>query len=149
MAIQRVKNLSVVCLVLLWITTLAMPVATTRLGLAPATIMTGASIAGMGWLGPFDLQFGWYANPLFAAALYVVLNEGSESGKSLIALGTLLLLPTASAMFWRSVLLDEGGGRARAVDFHAGYFLWLSVMLMAAGLAIWTGVERYNARFSE
>ena len=137
----------VVALVLLWIVMLFAPVATLQMPGGRAAVIQGAQVFGQGWLGPLDLQFGWYANPLFAGVMFVFLKErGSASGISFVALGMMLLLPSLDAMLWRDVLLDEGGGRAPISNFHAGYYGWLAEMLGTSGLAIMMGLRRDRGR---
>lgn len=88
-----------------------------------------------GWLGPLDGVFAWYANPFLGLAWVNFLG-----GKISLAVrkGIWSTLLIATFLLHKSILLDEGGGRAQIVTYKLGYWLWLLSpisLLLACSLA--------------
>ena len=84
-----------------------------------------------GWLGPLDGVFAWYANPLLFLAWFSF-SDGRTT--SAVQKGICSALLASTYLLHKSILLDEGGGRAMIVSYNLGYWLWLAspiVLLLA------------------
>lgn len=88
-----------------------------------------------GWLGPLDAVFAWYANPLLFLAW-----RNYWRGETNLAFrkGIFSAVLASTYLLHKSVLLDEGGGRAMIVSYNLGYWLWLAspiALLVACALS--------------
>lgn len=70
--------------------------------------------------------FIWLANPL---SLFTILYLKKDNKKALV---TALVAIVMSGIFrtWNEILGSESGSMARIVSFEAGYYLWLSSIII-------------------
>ena len=119
-------------LLLGWFASLFLPVVTTT-GTNGEQHFKGLNILALGWLGPLQGHTGWFANPLLAAVVGLLLISGPA-----VSQGTLNWLSVAMALFvlnsafWFS--LTDSVGVQRILERGPGYFLWMAVM---AACLVW------------
>lgn len=89
-------------------------------------VWMGHEVLAIGWMGPLDLHFGWYANLLLVPWLLVV--PFKPGWATAIAVAAMLLALTSFSVL-RGIMSDPG--RADFVAFHAGFFVWLVVFGIA------------------
>jgi hypothetical protein len=121
----RARFLLAALIVLLWSTSLALPVMTD----GPDSTYHGTLILMLGWMGLFVFQFAWLANILLMPALGLLLVERPPRTASKI-LGGLLLALFVSALAWDEMYYDNG--TRPILSYHSGYFLWLGAVAVAA-----------------
>ena len=91
-------------------------------------------IAAMGWLGPIQLQFAWYANPFLIAGFVFVAQRKSRKAVFSAIAAALLSLNTAT-LFWQGLLTNENGFFAKATSLGLGGYLWLAAIWAFLALA--------------
>ncbi len=111
----------------IWIVALFLPVAVVN-----GTAMPGYEVGGVGWLGTFDFQFGWWANLALLVALRLASDRAPPGIGRTAAMTILLLALTVDATFWRQVTNEYQTLPIEA--FGAGYYLWFASI--AAGVAL-------------
>jgi hypothetical protein len=116
----------------LWAVSLLLPVAI--MGAAKDNVFPGWGILMMGWLGVLVLQFGWFANPVFVAALVLLATSKRRTGWATLV-SVLLACLIADALTWHEMYGDNGSVPIQA--FGAGYYLWLATMIGAAVTLAW------------
>lgn len=81
----------------------------------------------IGWLGPFRLEFGWWANiPIFVSA--VTLLRGRVPKPWIVAVGAAL---AASALWPVRLPYNEGGTEwGKVCAFGLGFWLWFACSLI-------------------
>lgn len=88
-------------------------------------VTNGGEALAMGWLGPLDGHFSWYANLFYFWAL----AKYRHKNKNLIPAFIGLALST-SFMFASDIFHDEGIGDRPIRALEWGYFLWVMAMLL-------------------
>ncbi len=122
------RSIGVVSL-LMWIAALALPVET-DCGVPHAT--QGYIILEGGWIGPLDLQFGWFANPFMLWVTGRLLFDRRPGVlPSLIGLGLAL-----SALAWKTTPRGDAPGRDTICAWHTGFYLWIACAVVLAIVAL-------------
>lgn len=75
----------------------------------------------IGWLGPLDGHFSWYANPLFLLALL-----SANSPKRSSTLGFLALVIATSFLFHKKIIVSEAPTYKTIMSYGWGYGLWVT-----------------------
>lgn len=75
----------------------------------------------MGWIGPLDLHFSWYANPLYIFAL----GAASRPKKSAI-LGIIAFALAISFLFYKKIMVSEAPTYEEIMSYGWGYGLWVT-----------------------
>jgi hypothetical protein len=75
----------------------------------------------IGWLGPLDGHFSWYANPLFLLALIFV-NRPQRSS----TLGFIAFALAVSFLFHKKIIVSEAPTYKVIMSYGWGYGLWVS-----------------------
>ena len=88
--------------------------------------MRGGDMLAYGWLGPFALQFGWFANLALWPALFAIASYSGRARRWRPWLGGLLLLLFVNSLFFRAVASDAGWHPV--VAYGAGYFAWMAAV---------------------
>ena len=105
-------------------------------------IYPGYRMLYLGWMGVFDLQFGWLANPLLLLATVLLVIEGAS--KWLVkSTGVLLGILLLDALTWREMYYDEG--TRPLIAYFAGYYCWVVAVGLGAAALIAKPLPR-NAR---
>lgn len=78
----------------------------------------------MGWLGPLDGHFSWYANIFYLLSLIYFKKEASLA---LILIAAMLAL---SFLTKDEIIRNEGGGTSHITAYGIGYFLWVTSLIM-------------------
>ncbi len=94
--------------------------------------MSGVTLLLTGWLGVFVMQGGWFANPLLAVTLLLLLM-GRYRGA--FWTGFLAVLVGLSSLSWyfHSIPADEGVSPTRQLELlypTLGFFFWLGSLLV-------------------
>jgi hypothetical protein len=85
----------------------------------------------MGWLGPLDGHFAWFANPLF---LFALLSANRPQRSSILGLIGLVL--ALSFVFYKKIVISEAPTYSPIVAYGWGYGLWItSLGVLAVGQA--------------
>jgi len=83
----------------------------------------------IGWLGPLDLHFSWYANPLYLFALLSAKRPNRST-----ALGTAALALALSFLFYEKIVVSEAPTYKTIVSYGWGYGLWVtSIAVLVIG----------------
>ena len=82
------------------------------------------TMLAIGWLGPLDGHFSWYANIFYMLALIFFKREGS------VPLLILSIMLAFSFLLKSKILRDEGGGTSDITAYGVGYFLWIASIVM-------------------
>ena len=127
---------------LAWTAALPLDVATTRHLVADQTF-TGIGILFLGPLGILGAVVGWYANPLLLVGLIAAQGRNPARTTLLVLAGGIAVL-AASALLWREIPDDSGANPI--IMFHAGFWLWLTTMVAAAG---WLAIVALSDRPAE
>lgn len=90
----------------------------------------GIEVLMYGWAGILTLSFGWYANPLFFAALLYFMKGNPIS--SLLARLSLIL---AFSTLIHTDLGSDKGIPAEVSSFGSGFYVWLSSISLLTVLA--------------
>ena len=118
-ALSRVLSTAVA---LLFCLSLYCPVVVTDPPSAADPRWQGALLLAIGWLGPLNLQFAWFGNPLLGA---MVLSRSRW-------LSAPMLLCVVMALFWREL---PGDGPVSIVTHHRiGFYLWIAAVTLGAAL---------------
>jgi hypothetical protein len=75
----------------------------------------------IGWLGPLDGHFSWYANPLFLLALLYA-NRPQRSS----VLGFIALALAISFLFHKKIIVSEAPTYKTIMSYGWGYGLWVT-----------------------
>jgi len=75
----------------------------------------------IGWLGPLDGHFSWYANPLFLLALIFV-NRPQRSS----TLGFIAFALAVSFLFHKNIIVSEAPTYEVIISYGWGYGLWVT-----------------------
>lgn len=75
----------------------------------------------IGWLGPLDSHFSWYANPLFLVALLSTNKPEKSSVLGFIALGLAI-----SFLLHKSIIVSEAPTYKTIMSYGWGYGLWVT-----------------------
>jgi len=75
----------------------------------------------VGWLGPLDLHFSWYANPFY----FVALKSAKQPIKSAI-FGIIALALAITFIFSKKIMVSEAPTYAAIVSYGWGYGLWVT-----------------------
>jgi hypothetical protein len=135
MAFYSRKNIGIIAL-LIWIASLALPVET---DCGDPHAAQGYVVFSFGWLGPFDLQFGWFANPLM---LWVIVRLLFNRRPGIIpAFGGLGL--ALSALAWKTTPRGDAPGVDTICARHSGFYLWIACAVL---LAVVTLIELIRDR---
>ncbi|MEL7689536.1 hypothetical protein [Citromicrobium bathyomarinum] len=126
-----------------WTLALFLPVATTDHVNEDQTF-AGWMVLFLGtFLGWMTFQFAAYANPVFLFALIYGAWRGEAARRRTLQISAVLLaLAVVSALAWRNI--PDDSGMNSIVAFHSGYYLWLGVMVCAAGW-LWFSASRKAA----
>ena len=106
--------------------------------------MRGYEVGAWGWMGTFNLQFGWWAN----LALLMTLRMASDRqpprfGRSSV-MAIVLLTLAFDATFWRTIPNDY---QTLPIDaFGAGYYLWFASIAAGIGLLWWRYLAENRTR---
>lgn len=92
-------------------------------------VIDGWGLLVMGWLGAIMLQFGWWANPCFALALFLLLRGRRVGPRTAMIVAVALTLLLADALRWRNAPNDASDGPI--VAYLSGYWLWCAAMAAA------------------
>jgi hypothetical protein len=101
--------------------------------------MSGGAILGIGWLGLFIGNLGWYANlPLLigwiALARFAFGGPDARPGKTPLICGVLALVLGASVFQLSKIPANEGGGMNQVEQLLPGVFVWLgSIVCLVLG----------------
>lgn len=109
-------------------------------------IWDGLNVLGVGWLGFFFGQWGWYANPFYYLSLFFLLNW---RWLQTIAIKTVALYLSATALyigvtntmllFHQSFSTNEGGvGKLNLQHLERGYYFWVVALVIPF---IWSIIE--------
>ena len=98
----------------------------------PAAWGRGWYLLVIGWAGAMDLEFAWFANPLLLTAWALCIGKKKKAALLLAGFALALMV---TFFFRGSILVDEGGGRAKITGYGLGYWLWLSSALLAIAAA--------------
>jgi hypothetical protein len=102
-------------------------------------LLHGWQIAEIGWLGPVDGQFGWFAN-LFM--LWIIIRLMIRRPATLIS-GLMVLILALSSFSLHSTSLyssiETGGGQIALCERNTGFYFWIacSVLLFVVALIEW------------
>jgi hypothetical protein len=100
-------------------------------------IMKGFEAALLGWQAIFVGNFGWVANPLLFLSLLFILTRGWRIAAVCATLGLLFALHSLMLVDER-IIADEGGVTHMVLSHvYAGFYLWLTSILIVAGGSIW------------
>ncbi|MBC7522575.1 MAG: hypothetical protein H7268_15970 [Sandarakinorhabdus sp.] len=117
-----------------WAAALFLPVA-----FVAGKVMRGYEVGAWGWMGTFDLQFGWWANLALLVSLRLSSDRRPPPLGRARAITILLLALAFDATTWRYVPNDY---RTLPIDaYGAGYYLWFATIAAGIGLLWW----RYRA----
>ncbi|MCY1047296.1 hypothetical protein OV208_38720 [Corallococcus sp. bb12-1] len=92
--------------------------------------MAGLELLAVGWMGVFALNVGWYANPLLALALFLLVL-GADRGA--LVVGTIAAIVGASSLSWyvHPLPADESGGRDIELLYPSlGFVCWMLSLLI-------------------
>jgi len=81
------------------------------------------ALISIGWLGPMDGHFSWYANLLY---LISILKSGKNRTAMKFSLGALILALT----FLTKNSMFNGSGVTKIDEYGIGYFLWVFAILI-------------------
>jgi hypothetical protein len=127
MDVSTYRQLFGVVALLIWITSLALPVET-DCGFQNAN--AGYLILLTGWLGPLGGQFGWYANPFMLWAIgRLLFNKRPGVIPAIISLGLAL-----SALAWKTTPTDNGYNTI--CNRHLGFYVWIACAVFLAIVAL-------------
>lgn len=133
-------------LLLLWLTSLALPSASNydgSPGWNDATgLIYGYEILLFGWTDLGWGSLGWLANPLFLAFLALRLDGAPRCRRSTI-LAAMLALAYAGALLWRKGYGPDGWIQTPGGD---GYILWLAVIGIALLWTVLAAILGWRAR---
>jgi hypothetical protein len=114
---------------LIWIASLALPVET---DCGSSYANQGYIILGFGWLGPFDLQFGWFANPFMLWVIGRLLFDRRPGIiPAIVGLGLAL-----TALAWKTTPRGDAPGNDTICAWHAGFYLWIACAALLALVAL-------------
>lgn len=110
----------------------------------PALIFSGADrswngggLLFFGWMGVVDSQFGWFANPIYALALLLVVFRKWAFAVITGSLALLVALNTLT-LFFQEIPADEAGvATTHLVYLHVGFFLWIASIGAAIVGTLW------------
>jgi hypothetical protein len=100
---------------------------------------SGGAILGMGWLGLFIGNLGWYANPPLvigwvALARFAFGGPNARPGKTPLICGVIALVLGASVFQLSKIPANEGGGMNQVEQLLPGVFVWLgSIICLVLG----------------
>ena len=110
-----------------WLASLALPIETEC---GSSYIIPGYLVGLIGWLGPLDGQFGWYAN-LFMLWQVGRLLLGRHAG----IIGSLIALVLAlNAFLWKTIPMDVG--RSTMCERQPGFYVWIACAVLVAAVAV-------------
>ncbi len=94
------------------------------------TGVPGWIIAGFGWLGVLQNQWGWFGNfGILVAIVFLLIGRRIP-----LAVALIFAIPTAlceiNAMMWKR-LPNENQGLIGIQAFGSGYWLWLAIMTVS------------------
>jgi hypothetical protein len=113
-----------------WAVALFLPVAVVN-----GKAMPGYEVGAWGWMGTFDLQFGWWANVALLMALRLASDRQPPGTGRTWAMTILLLALAVDAAFWRYIPNDY---QTLPIDgFGPGYYLWFASIAAGVGL-LWS-----------
>ncbi|RKH44519.1 hypothetical protein D7V93_36145 [Corallococcus llansteffanensis] len=85
--------------------------------------MSGFELLLNGWMGAWSMNFGWYANPLFAIALLLLLVGADRKA---LWVGTFAALVGLSSLTWFVQPLPSGStSLAKLVYPSMGFVCWM------------------------
>ncbi|MCP3734660.1 hypothetical protein M9979_07220 [Sphingomonas sp. RP10(2022)] len=114
----------------LFVASLALPVATAQQTQGLTTI-TGLNLLLIGPLGALNGQFGWFATPCLAVAIYAtVTRRPCLSGRGRVIVILAMGIALIDALFWTDYPND--GGPGPIVSFGTGYYLWIAAVVVGA-----------------
>ena len=88
----------------------------------------------LGWLGPLDGHYSWFANPVYGIAL--ILGLLRQHPRLTAALSGLSLCIALTFLLNKEILINEAGHQARIVAYGWGYWLGLAAFVVLAAGAI-------------
>jgi hypothetical protein len=105
-------------------------------------VKIGVTLLLIGWLGPFALQFAWFANPLLGLSLWALAFRRWNRAAVFAVLALLLSVQTFQ-LFWQDVPADEGRvGQLRLQQVQPGFFAWQGAILVALATAVLAGGKK-------
>ncbi len=89
-------------------------------------VVWGSELLALGWLGPLNLKFAWFANPAMMVVVVRVLHRRRVHW----LIGLTLFALMADAMAWTG--LPGESGRAEIIQYFGGYYIWLALVGLCA-----------------
>lgn len=129
------RIVAVTCLTL-WFWSLSLPVTL----LSGNDTMNGLLVLQIGWLGPLAAEFGWFGN-ISLMILLIRMLWARKPTRLDLALAGASVAAAIDAMFWREMYFDSGSKPIQA--FGAGYYVWLSAILIPS---LWTIWRRFQSK---
>jgi hypothetical protein len=84
-----------------------------------------AELLLIGWLGPLDAHFSWYANLTYGLAILTI-----KKHKTSLIFSCIALLLALSFLMRDSIIVNEAGHSAKITAYGLGYFFWITAILL-------------------
>ena len=130
-------RIAALVLLALWVGSLLVPAVGGCAVGKPVSWTPGWEIGLVGFMGPLQLQFAWYANPAFIV-LTIFLFLLGRANLLMIILAVLTLALGATAFTWQDILTDSP--TTRLCWYGPGFWMWLLALF---GLAAATIADRF------
>jgi len=121
--------------VALWIISMFLPIAFSDLGQP----IYGWRILIIGWFGPLDRMFAWYANPLAIGGVVLILRKRITAATAVVAIA---LVFAAQSFTWREIPSDQSAEIVDHLSF--GFYVWLASLVVLLGTTRF--ISRNNAK---
>lgn len=119
---MKINNIHVPISILCYLACLAFPGYYIGERFEPQMAITALMI---GWLGPLDGHFSWYANPCFLIALLIANRPQRSSTFGFIALAL-----AVSFLFHKKIIVSEAPTYSTIMSYGWGYGLWVTSLFV-------------------
>lgn len=123
---MRLRERTIAGLILIgtWGVSLALPAAIEK-DVGGTAVLGGWEVLVIGWLGPTEWQYGWFANPLLLVSNLLSIGSATAMKRTFPALALLLFLAAADAATWTSIAAVDD---AYFDAFGPGRLVWLAAI---------------------